>query len=70
MEKELQKRIVSSIIIIPLSLFFILKGSAFFILFLTILFLIASFEWLKMTKKKILNFLEYFFYYYPFIQCI
>tara|TARA_B100001027_G_C16224283_1_gene311365 strand:+ start:333 stop:974 length:642 start_codon:yes stop_codon:yes gene_type:complete len=52
MEKELQKRILSSVIIIPLSLFFIIKGSAYFILFLIILFLIASFEWLKMTKKK------------------
>ena len=51
MEKELQKRILSSIIIIPLSLFFIFKGSAFFILFITILFLIACFEWLKMTKR-------------------
>ena len=61
MEKELQKRIVSSIIIIPLSLFFILKGSTFFILFLTILFLIASFEWLKMTKKKDLKFFGIFF---------
>tara|TARA_B100001057_G_scaffold3533_1_gene3177 strand:+ start:2460 stop:3101 length:642 start_codon:yes stop_codon:yes gene_type:complete len=56
MEKELQKRILSSIIIIPVSLFFIIKGSAFFILFLAILFLIASFEWLKMAKKKDLKF--------------
>ena len=51
MEKELQKRILSSIIIIPLSLFFIIKGSAFFMLFLIILFSIACSEWLKMTKK-------------------
>ena len=51
MQKELQKRILSSIIIIPLSLFFIVKGSAFFILFITILFLIACLEWLKMTKR-------------------
>ena len=61
MEKELQKRILSSIIIIPLSLFFIIKGSAFFILFLVILFLIASFEWLKMVKKKNLKFFGIFF---------
>ena len=51
MKKELQKRILSSIIIIPLSLFFIIKGSAFFILFITILFLIACLEWFKMTKR-------------------
>ena len=51
MEKELQKRIFSSIIIIPLSLFFIIKGSVFFVLFLIILLSIACSEWLKMTKK-------------------
>ena len=51
MRKELQKRILSSIIIAPLSLYFTIKGSIFFILFLIILFLIASLEWVKMTKK-------------------
>ena len=51
MEKELQKRILSSIILLPLSFFFIIKGSVFFILFLTILFIVACLEWLKMTKK-------------------
>ena len=61
MEKELQKRIISSIIIIPLSFFFIIKGSAFFILFLIVLFSIASFEWLKMAKKKELKFFGIFF---------
>ena len=52
MEKELQKRILSSIILLPLSFFFIIKGSAFFILFLIILFVIACLEWFKMTKSK------------------
>jgi len=51
MEKELQKRIISSLILTPLSLFFIIKGSAFFTLFIIILFLIACFEWFKMTKR-------------------
>ena len=50
MEKELQKRILSSIILLPLSFFFIIKGSAFFILFLAILFVIACLEWFRMTK--------------------
>ena len=52
MEKELQKRILSSIILLPLSFFFIIKGSAFFILFLTILYVIACLEWFKMTKSN------------------
>ena len=47
----MQKRILSSIILLPLSFFFIIKGSVFFILFLTILFIVACLEWLKMTKK-------------------
>tara|TARA_B100001027_G_C16197207_1_gene298897 strand:- start:230 stop:853 length:624 start_codon:yes stop_codon:yes gene_type:complete len=51
MDKELQKRILSSIIILPISLFFIINGSTFFYLFLVILFLIASYEWSKMIKK-------------------
>ena len=58
---ELQKRILSSIIILPLSLFFIIKGSVFFILFLIILFSIASFEWLKMVKKNNLKIFGIFF---------
>ena len=51
MEKELQKRILSSIILLPLSFFFIIKGSVFFILFLTVLFVIGCFEWFKISKK-------------------
>ena len=67
MEKELQKRILSSILIIPLVLFFIIKGSIFFIFFLLILFLIALLEWIKIVKKielKILGiiFLSFSFY--------
>ena len=67
MDKELFKRILSSIIIIPLSLFFIFKGSTFFILFLVILFLISFSEWLSMTKKleiKILGLLFLLFSFY------
>jgi len=67
MEKELQKRTLSSIILIPFALFFIIKGSAFFILFLLILFLISSREWLNMVKKlelKILGILFLIFSFY------
>ena len=53
MSKELVKRFISSIILIPLVLFFILKGSFFFIFFLTICFFICVFEWHKMTKNKL-----------------
>ena len=52
MNQEISKRILSSIIIIAIALFFIIKGSIFFIFFLSICFFITSFEWYKMTKNK------------------
>ena len=52
MIKEFEKRLISSIILIPISIFFIIKGSVFFIFFLSILFLATSYEWYKMNKKN------------------
>ena len=52
MIKEFEKRFLSSIVLIPISIFFIIKGSVFFILFLSVLFLATSYEWLKMNKKN------------------
>ena len=52
MIKEFEKRVLSSIILIPISIFFIIKGSVFFIFFLSVLFLATSYEWLKMNKKN------------------
>ena len=51
-DKELQKRILSSIILIPISIFFIFQGSIYFIFFLTLLFLATSYEWLNLSKKN------------------
>ena len=50
--KELQKRILSSLILIPIVFFFIIKGSFFFIFFLVVFFLFASYEWIKMSKNQ------------------
>jgi len=52
MNQEIIKRILSSIIIIAIAFFFIIKGSFFLIFFLSICFFITSFEWYKMTKNK------------------
>ena len=54
MIKEFEKRILSSLILIPIAIFFIIEGSVFFKFFLSILFLATSYEWLKMNKKNIL----------------
>ena len=56
MRKETINRILSSLIIVPVSFFFILKGSFFFEFFLTICFLISCNEWFLMSRKK-----NYFF---------
>ena len=52
MIKEFEKRLLSSIILIPVSIFFIIKGSVFFLFFLSIIFLATSYEWVKMSKKN------------------
>ena len=69
--KELQKRILSSIILIPVSFFFIIQGSLTFILFLSLIFLITSLEWFKMTKKKdLLRIFGLFFLFFSFFSTI
>ncbi len=55
MSIELTKRILSSIILIPLSFYLIIKGSHIFNFFLLGCFLLTSFEWFKMSKNKIYN---------------
>ena len=52
MNTEIFKRVISSIILIPLSLFFIFKGSFFFVSFLLVLFLLSIYEWYFLAKKR------------------
>jgi len=52
MKKEFEKRILSSVFIIPIALFFVLQGAVFFLFFLGILFLLTSYEWIKMIKNN------------------
>ena len=56
MVKEFEKRLITSLILIPIAIIFILKGSIFFAFFLSILFFVTSYEWIKMSKKN--NFLK------------
>ena len=55
MLKELEKRLLSSLILIPLAIFFIIQGSVLFIFFLSMLFLATSYEWFQMSKKNNLS---------------
>ncbi len=55
MNNELIKRIFSSLMLIPIALFFIMKGSFLFNFFIIICFLVTSYEWHKMSSKKPYN---------------
>ena len=52
MKKELQKRILSSLVLIPTALIFIIKGSYFFNFFILICLFISLYEWHYISKKK------------------
>ena len=52
MSKELKKRILSSFILLPLSIFLIIEGHILFILFLSLIFLVTSYEWIMMNKNN------------------
>ena len=66
MNKELTKRIFSSIVLIPITLFFIFKGTLFFNFFLATCFVITLYEWFMMSKNKNYNIFGYFFLIFSF----
>jgi len=66
MEKELQNRILSSIVAIPLSFFFIIKGSFLFTFFIITIFLATSYEWFMMSKNKSYHYIGYLFLIFSF----
>ena len=68
MTNEFEKRLITSLILIPLSILFIVKGSFFFVFFLSILFLASTYEWIIISKKnnliKLLGIIFLFFSFY------
>jgi len=66
MNKELSKRILSSIVLIPMSFFFIITGSYLFNLFILICLIFTIYEWYLMTKKKNYKIIGYFFLLFSF----
>ncbi|MDC0249769.1 phosphatidate cytidylyltransferase [Candidatus Pelagibacter sp.] len=61
MSQELTKRILSSLILIPITLFFIIEGSFLFIFFLFICLGLIIYEWHMMSKKKSYSVFGYIF---------
>ena len=52
MQKELTKRFLSSIVLIPLVFYCVIKGSLIFNLLILILFFLTCYEWHKIANKK------------------
>ncbi len=66
MSQELKKRVLSSLLLFPVILIIIIKGSIFFNLFLIISLIIALYEWYSMSKKKIYYYFGVFFLIFSF----
>ncbi len=66
MKKEFKTRILSSLILLPLVLFFIIKGSYYFNFLISICLLISIYEWHLMSKKKPLYIFGFFFIFFSF----
>ena len=67
MKQELKSRILSSMVLIPFSLFFIIKGSYFFNLFILLCLIISFYEWYLMSKSKFYNIPGYLFLFISFL---
>ena len=66
-EKEILKRILSSVILAPLTLYVLIKGSYIFNFFLFLCFLISVYEWFKLTKNFWLKLIGTFFLIFSFL---
>ena len=69
MDRELVKRILSSIILLPIAYYSLVAGSFFSIFFIIICFIAACYEWNKMNKNypnKIFGFIFLLFSFYAF----
>ena len=66
MSTELFKRILSSIILIPVVILTVLEGSILFNLFLLVCFFVTLYEWTKMRKGKSFYYIGIIFVIYSF----
>jgi len=68
MNQELTKRILSSIILLPITFFLIIEGSFLFIIFIIICFFISVYEWNNISKKNKYNKIGYIFIFFSFLS--
>ena len=70
MKKNFTKRVLSALILLPLTFFFIIKGSFIFNLFLILIFLVISYEWHKISRKNSFYFFGYLFFFFSLYSAI
>ena len=68
MNNELVKRILTSIVLFFFSIYFIIKGSYFFNLFILLVFLLSFYEWYKLVNNKISLFIGLIFLIFSFLS--
>ena len=68
MKNELFKRILSSIILLPIVVFFIIEGSFLFLFFLLVCFFVTSYEWYYMSSKNKYHIPGYLFFIFSFFS--
>ena len=68
MSAEFIKRVISSIVLLPLAFFVIIEGSFLFITFVLICFLISIYEWNRMTKNKRYKTFGFIFLFFSFLS--
>ena len=68
MIKEFEKRVLSSLILVPFSFFFIIKGSFFFSFFLGVFFIATVYEWTKISKHNWIRLLGIIFLFLSFFS--
>ena len=70
MLKEFEKRLLSTIFLIPTIFLVILEGKIFFYTFLFFIFLISSYEWFKISKRFILRIIGILFLFFSLYSAL
>ncbi len=68
MQNEIFKRIISSVILLPAVIFFILYGGIFFYSLILVCFALSVYEWSKLVKKNFFFYLGLFFLIFSFFS--
>ena len=62
------KRIISSLFLLPIVIYFILEGSYLLLIFISACFFISSYEWCKMVKKNLFKLFGILFLFFSFLS--